>query len=126
MAAAEMEADHCQDDNQVTPKAGLKSTSVRLDWASMQSSLSDDNQIEDRFDEQRALPSRPTTPTPGSSKRKRSTLSDPTNPSELPLKGKLHPSTRVYDIPTLMKYRTSLAGLTVFAKIKPEALNGTR
>ena len=33
-------------------------------------------------------------------------------------------SKRVYDIPTLLKFRTSLAGIAVFAKIKPEALAG--
>ena len=33
-------------------------------------------------------------------------------------------SKKVYDIPTMMKYRTSFAGIAVFAKIKPEALAG--
>ena len=31
---------------------------------------------------------------------------------------------RVYDIPTLLQYRGSLAGIAVFAKIKPDALAG--
>lgn len=33
-------------------------------------------------------------------------------------------SNKVYDIATLLSYRGSLAGIGVFAKIKPEALTG--
>ena len=35
-------------------------------------------------------------------------------------------SSRIYDIPTLLKYRGSLAGIGVIAKIKPDALRGRR
>ena len=128
MASAKTTPQTAPDDSQTTPKAKCPSSPIRIDWASLQSSFSsDDATLQDSERDACRTPPRPITPLPGSVKRKRSTTSDDLNPRQPnhPTMGLFKAHVRVYDVPTLMEYRNSLAGLTVFAKIRPEALNGS-
>ncbi|KAL9124983.1 MAG: hypothetical protein Q9217_005752 [Psora testacea] len=89
---------------------------IRIDWAT---SLSES---QDSSDPARAIHRDAFTTPPQKVTRietaRTKSLSDATN-SAAPSTAK-----KVYDFPTLMKYQTSLAGIAVFAKIKPEALAG--
>ena len=83
---------------------------IRIDWASLQSSSGGDS-THDYSIERDAF----RTPPPPSSNEEISSKSIMMQARRSPV---------VYEIATLMKYRASLAGITVFAKIKLEALNG--
>ena len=91
---------------------------IRIDWASLQSESRTSSDESKPFDRDAF-----TTPPPKDAGLSRSSTEDGTMFAKPTAKSTCL-SDRVYDIPTLMKYQGSLAGIAVFAKIKPEALRG--
>ena len=91
---------------------------IRIDWASLQSESRTSSDESKPFDRDAY-----TTPPPKDAGLPRSSIDDGTMFAKLAAK-RTSSSDRVYDIPTLMRYQGSLAGIAVFAKIKPEALRG--
>ena len=89
----------------------------RIDWGTNQTE-SEDSTADKDFNAQDDIFTTPP------SKQVRSGTPTPKSLAIVPKDVDVPTSSRVYDIPTLLRLSGSLAGIGVFAKVKPEALAG--